>query len=156
MTQSKVERTEYLDYLEGTSKLDSVELIDYGDVILNLKDYFLHDRLFVSILMCIYEPIFQPYFEIGRTLLIGERESFEFTIYELEFFEGLNSKNNRCGNDLLSYDDEVVKKFISLKGCRAPYLNEYASFPLCNTSNGIRFAKLTYGKIKIVEYDRPC
>ena len=243
-TQSKVRRAEYLDYLEGTSKLNSVELIDYGDVTLNLKDYFLYvteqwkndsDTTFNSSLIVNHEnvfngfngrddfikcfsldvdlskhrfikalnfyynttklladwkgsqfkivdwelgdsdsrsfgfkihgkgqfligdePIFNPIFKIGRTLLLGERESFEFTIYELEFFEGRNSKNNRCGNDLLSYDDEVVKKFISRKGCRAPYLNEYASFPLCNTSNGISFAKLTYGKTKTVEYNRPC
>ena len=72
------------------------------------------------------EPIYKTYFSIKKNWLLSW-ESFEFTIYELEFFDGRNSKNNRCSHDLRSYDDELVKKYISQKGCRAPYLKEYNS-----------------------------
>ena len=238
-TQSKVKGTEYLDYLKGVSKSNSVELVEYKGVTLNLNDYFLYvteqwkndsDTTFNSSLIVNHEnvfngfnskdefikcfaldvdlsshryiktinfhynttklltdwkgsndwtgvsdsrsfgikfhgknhfligdePLFRTYFRIEKNWFLHFWEGFEFTIYELEFFEGRYSKNNRCGHDLLNYDDEIMKKYISHKGCRAPYLNEYSSFPLCNTSNGISFAKLSYGKTKTVEYDRPC
>ena len=101
------------------------------------------------------EPIFKEYFGIKSNWLVPW-ESYEFPIDELEFIEGRNSKSNRCGNDLLNYDDEVVKKYISHKGCRAPYIKRYNSLPLCNTSKEISSAKLTYGNAKATECDWPC
>ena len=235
--QNPVKRTEYLDYLKGNSKVNSVELIDFDDVTMNLNDYYLHateiwkndsDTTINSSLIVNHENIFNGFnsnddfvkcfsldvdlsnhryiktinfhynttkffadwkglkemnfgFKIHKKgqFLIGEEPSFkkdyyidnkgwwsieffflspsfEFTIYELEFIEGRNSKHKRCGDGKQSYDYEMLKKHISQKGCRTPYLTGYNSFPLCNTSKDISFAKLTYGKTKTMKCDRPC
>ena len=42
MKYSEVNSSEYLEYLKGNKKLNSVESIDYEQVTLNLSDYFLY------------------------------------------------------------------------------------------------------------------
>ena len=96
------------------------------------------------------KPLNHDFFDIDHFDYLG------FLISELEVIERRNTNNKRCLNKKSVYDQSVLKNHILMKGCRAPYLNADNSFPVCNTTDDIKNAKLTYGKTKTIDHIKPC
>ena len=96
------------------------------------------------------EPDFWDY------LNIDEYDSIEIWIYNLEVIKRRSTSNKRCFNNYTAYDQSLLTKYVSQKGCRAPYVKGDDSFRFCNSSLDTRKAKLTLGKTKTINLQKPC
>ena len=96
------------------------------------------------------KPLYSDHLDIDKI------DYAEFWISELEVIERRNTNNKRCLSEESVYDQSILKKHTSIKGCRVPYLNVDNSFPVCNTTNDIKNAKLTFGKTKTIDHLKPC
>ena len=60
--------------------------------------------------------------------------------------EGVCFKLNKC----------YISNYLLNQGCQYPYLNMNQSLPLCNPNDKTRQSRLTYGKVKVSDYAKPC
>ena len=79
-----------------------------------------------------------------------------FNIWELEEIKRRNTHRKKCFDDPTTFDENVMKKYISEQKCRPPYVNKYHSFQICKTANDIKDAKLTFGRTKMIQKIKPC
>ena len=96
------------------------------------------------------EPDFWDY------LNIDEYDSIEIWIYNLEVIKRRSTSNKRCLNNYTAHDQSLMTKYVSQKGCRVPYVKGHDSFRFCNSSSDTRKAKLTLGKTKTINLQKPC
>ena len=85
-----------------------------------------------------------------------EFNSIEFWMKDFEVMRRRNKNSQPCLEDQTAYDRAIIEKHLYQKRCRPPYLNSESSFPLCNSSVEMDFAKLTFGKTKGIEVLKPC
>ena len=64
-------------------------------------------------------------------------------ITSIELLKRRKKRYEKCTTQWYRFDDLVLKHHVEKVGCRAPYVSQFAEFPLCKTQNGMK--KSVYG-----------
>ena len=79
------------------------------------------------------------------TLYLYQEQFYDsIWIMELEILERRNSGNRKCSEESTSYDKMILKKYLSRKGCKTPYISYNTTLPGCNMTSNTREIKLDY------------
>ena len=62
----------------------------------------------------------------------------------LEILKRRNSHNRRCFEDLKSYDDLAIHRYIEKAGCKPPYLSRFKKVAFCTKTEDIKNSKLDF------------
>ena len=89
-------------------------------------------------------------------MILKNIKDITIKIEELEVIKRRNTRNKRCADNSNAYDKMLLKKHILAHGCRAPSINLFDSYPICNSTKKISESKMTYGKAKSIALLKPC
>ena len=221
-----INETTYLEYLKGERFDPIFQSIDYENVTLDLKDYFIsasekflnESEFKTSSLSFIHKEIFSGFFYNGyfekcfsfenelkqnhhiqkislrynKTKLfedLGSSEESELDLHinmyypnqfllqlsspwglsmasndvylnlwidDLEFLKRRSTWNKRCTQTEKSFDELVLTKHVETVGCRPPYINLQAPFPICNTQEKIREGVYEFKNVRSKYYPKSC
>ena len=66
----------------------------------------------------------------------GNSDWFQLTVVEL--LKRRNKPSQPCSTEWKELDDWILKQHIEDIGCRAPYMNSYKNFPICDTQEKMK------------------
>ena len=89
-------------------------------------------------------------------LVTDPPDIFRIGVYELEIIKRRNSRNKQCSEDSKTYDENILMRHVSKQGCRAPSLNVDDTYQLCKTARKIKESRMSYAKVKLIDYPKPC
>ena len=59
-------------------------------------------------------------------------------ITSIELLKRRNKRDKKCTTQWSRFDDLLLERHVKSVGCRAPYISDFAEFPMCNTQVGMK------------------
>ena len=126
------------------------------------EDFYKHDlnaKRSISIILQ-YKIHYPGKFLDGRYFaafkLREESIATQLYINELELINSRNSKHRICSENVDSYDNMVIKNWLSRGNCRVPYLKASNDFPFCNSSQMIKRSQFHYDTPRTLNIPSSC
>ena len=97
-----------------------------------------------------------------RVATMGEMKKYNthstVLVKDVEVLRSRNSRNRKCTatDNIDSFDDLVLKKHLTLKRCRAPYMTPVNNYPLCDTQEKIKDCVYEYHNVRKKYYANAC
>ena len=113
---------------------------------------------------------FSLYYKINYPgqFLLGEtpyqlKKSFNSTskhrfirIKKIEILKRRNTRNKKCSESSLKYDEMVLNKHVEKFGCNLPYVKKQKGYSTCHTKEKIKNARFEYETTKTMGYPKDC
>ena len=119
----------------------------FADLEEDFYNHYLNTKRSMSLIVS-YKIHYPGQFLDGRYFasfyLTQESIATQLYINEIELINSRNSKHRICTENVDTYDNMVIKNWLSRENCRVPYLKASNKFPRCNSSKMIKTSQFHY------------